>query len=75
MEERFFWIFGVIFLIDIMIFPQMESWGGPVALLILEIFALIIVGRKCGVDDIRLLTDRALDAMVHHAGRSGKDRS
>ncbi len=61
LEERFLWIVTIFILLDAWWFSQMQSWGGPVALLVLQLILLVGIGRKCQVEDIEKLIDRLLD--------------
>lgn len=61
-EERFAWVFVIILLVDVHVFPQMETWGAPVALLTLQVIFLIFLGKKCGVEDIDVLTHKLIDS-------------
>jgi len=61
-EERFYWVFGIVILINMAVFPHMDnSWGGPVSITILEFIGLVVLARKCGVDFIVEITYRLLD--------------
>ncbi|MDV6345243.1 hypothetical protein [Nitrosomonas sp. Is37] len=61
LEERFYWALGVVILIDIFSFPPMKSWGGPVAIVFLELFGLVVLAQKCGVDIIVQIIDKIID--------------
>jgi hypothetical protein len=65
-EERF--IFSVLALIfaDAHIFSHMASWGGPVAILVLEVVVLVVLARRCGVQDVQRLMDRILEGWSSH---------
>jgi hypothetical protein len=61
LEDRFCSFLVIMILLDVIFFFHMENWGGPIAILFLEVVLLIIMGRKMGVDDIRMVTDKLLD--------------
>ena len=63
LEERFLWIVGLLILFDTFFFRDMRSWGGPIAVLMLEISGLIVLGKKCDVDVVEMLIDRVLAAV------------
>lgn len=58
LEERF--IFIVIFLImsDSLIFRGFSNWGDPLVIGALELIALVILARRCRVEDLTGLIDR-----------------
>jgi hypothetical protein len=62
LEERFLSIFAVIILVDMMVFQSMP-WFGVILIGLLELIFLAILGRTCGVDDVLVLTERAVAAL------------
>lgn len=69
LEDRFMFIFLGFILIDIHIFIYLETWGGPIALLILELLFLVVMARRMGVDDITLWLDKTLASVNSSHGR------
>lgn len=61
-EERFLWIIVILIVMDVSVFPHMESWGGPVSILTLEIIALLIIARHCGIEEVHQLIDKIINA-------------
>lgn len=59
-EERFLWIFAIIILADFHFFPQMETWAAPVSIALLEIFFLVPLGARLGVEDLSEIVDKIL---------------
>lgn len=57
-EDRF--IFGVIILIllNVIFFSHTDGWGGPLAVLVLELIVVMILARKLGVEDITNILDK-----------------
>lgn len=49
LEQRFFFILLSIIVINMHAFPHMSGWGGPIAILFLELIVLLFVAEKCGV--------------------------
>ena len=45
------------------IFSQTNSWGGPIALLILELLILIPLAKRLGIQEISQLVDKLLNRM------------
>ena len=60
-EERFYWVFGIVIAIDIIAFTKMDSWGGPVAISLLELIGLVALADKCGVDIVVRIMNRIID--------------
>ena len=48
-EERFVLLVFVIILFDIAFFTLMPSFGGPIAILVLELIILIPIARRMGI--------------------------
>lgn len=61
-EERFLWIAALVVVFDAFVFSLMENWGGPIAILILEIPMMLVWGRKLGVREIHTLIDKILES-------------
>ena len=51
-EDRFFFIVICIILFDVICFTVMPNFGGPVAILILELLILIPLARRMGMEEI-----------------------
>jgi hypothetical protein len=49
MEDRFVFIVAVVILLDVVFFTVMPSFGGPLALLILQLLVLIPLAKRMGV--------------------------
>jgi hypothetical protein len=73
LEERFYWVFGIVMAIDIVAFIQMQSWGDPIAILVLELFGLVALANKCGVDNVVIIINRIIDGW--HQRNSNKEKS
>ncbi len=69
-EERFIYIVVLVILLDIVFFSIMPSFGGPIALLILELLILIPLAKRMGMEEIATILDNVLNRV---AGNS-KDR-
>lgn len=61
-QERFATVLVAIILIDIHVFSSMPTWGGPIAILILEVLLLILLGRKLDIPDVERWIDRWLNS-------------
>ena len=66
-EERFLSIFVLVVLLDIVFFSVMPSFGGPLALLVLELMILIPLAQRMGVQEIAKLVDRVLGRIISRA--------
>jgi len=60
-EERFLFVLAIVILIDLMIFPSMQTWGAPVAILVLQVLLVVPLARRCGVEEAARLVDRLLE--------------
>lgn len=70
MEERFAFIVALVLLLDVVFFTVMPSFGGPLALLILELLILIPLAKRMGMQEIAKMLSRVLDRM---AGTTNRD--
>lgn len=66
-EERFIFIVVSVMLLDVTFFAIMPTFGGPIALLLLELLILIPLAKRMGMEEIAELLSRLLD---HVAGKS-----
>lgn len=69
-EERFVFIVLFILLLDVVFFSVMPTFGGPLALAVLELLILIPLARRMGMEEIAGIIARVIDNV---AGRAGKD--
>jgi hypothetical protein len=70
LEERFIFIVILVILLNVVFFSIMPSFGGPLALLILELLILIPLAKRMGMEEIAGILDRVLNNV---AGKS-KDK-
>lgn len=59
-EDRFIFIVVTVLLFDIVFFTAMPSFGGPIAVLILELLILIPLAKRMGMEEIATILDRVL---------------
>ncbi|RWO77205.1 hypothetical protein [Mesorhizobium sp.] len=64
LEERFVFIVLAVMLLDIVFFTVMPTFGGPIALLILQLLVLIPMAKRMGMEEIARILGRVLDRMV-----------
>ncbi|MCC0048527.1 MAG: hypothetical protein H6882_05115 [Rhodobiaceae bacterium] len=69
-EDRFVGIVCLVILLDIVVFTIMPTFGGPIALLVLELLILIPLARRMGMEEVAQLLSRVLDRMAGKAGDS-----
>jgi len=43
-------------------FRDMQTWAGPISILIIELVGLLALAKSCGVDDVEKLVDKILEA-------------
>lgn len=51
-EDRFIFIVVSIILLDVIFFTFMPNFGGPLAILVLQILILIPIARRLGMEEI-----------------------
>ena len=59
-QERFLGILVVLIWFNIVFLTPMQSWGGPISILILELIALVLLARGMGLEDASKIIDRIL---------------
>lgn len=62
-EERFFGILLLTILFNVLIFMPMQSWGGPISILILELIVLFLLARRMGMEEVEQIIDRFLSSL------------
>ena len=62
-EIQFVWIVLLVILFDALIFPSMQSFGGPLIIGILEGIALLLVARAMGLKDVSLMLNKLIDTV------------
>lgn len=69
-QERFMFIVITVMLLDVVFFSIMPTFGGPVALLLMQLLILIPLAKRMGMEEIAELLSRLLD---HVAGKAKTD--
>lgn len=69
-QERFFGILVFLILLNVIFLTPMQTWGGPISILILELIALVLLARRMGLQEASQIIDRIL---VHFPKRSRGD--
>lgn len=67
-EDQFFGIVILAAIFDIAFFSVTPSFGGPLALLLLQLLILIPLAKRMGMEEIAQMIDRVLGRI---AGRTG----
>lgn len=65
LEDRFVFIIVSIFFLDVMLFSVMPSFGGPIALLVLELLILIPLAKRMGMQEVAQILNRLLDRVAN----------
>lgn len=60
LEERFVFIVVCVLLLDIVFFTVMPTFGGPLALLVLELLILVPLARRMGMQEIAQIMSRVI---------------
>ncbi|MCY4306167.1 MAG: hypothetical protein OXC62_15535 [Aestuariivita sp.] len=68
-EERFFCIVICIIFFDVVCFTVMPNFGGPFAILVLELLILIPLARRMGMEEIAEI----LNSVITRLAGKGKD--
>ena len=71
-EERFLFIVVGVLLLDVVFFSVIDNFGGPLALLILQMLILVPLAKRMGMEEIATILDRVLGRLVDNA-KSGGD--
>ena len=67
-EDQFVGIVILVAVFDIVFFSVMPSFGGPLALLLLELLILVPLAKRMGMEEIATLIDRVLGRIAGKAG-------
>ena len=63
-EERFVFLVVIVILLNVIFFSFMPSFGGPLAILILELLVLIPLARRMGMEEIAQILSRVIDRVA-----------
>jgi hypothetical protein len=66
-EDRFVFIVLIVLLLDVVFFTVMPTFGGPLALLILELLVLIPLAKRMGMEEIAEILSRVLHRVADKA--------
>ena len=67
-EDQFVFIIVVVILFDIVFFTLMPTFGGPLALLVLQLLILIPLARRMGMDEIATILNGVINRLAGKAG-------
>lgn len=67
-EDRFFFIIIIVILFDIVFFTLMPTFGGPLALLVLQLLILIPLARRMGMEEIAGILNGVITRLAGKAG-------
>jgi hypothetical protein len=57
-EERFLWVLVLVVIIDMYVFTHMANWAGALVVGVLQLFGIVVLADRCGVDTVRPLIDQ-----------------
>lgn len=57
-EERFIFILIIIILLDVVFFSVLDSWTGPLSLIVLQTILLLVLARRMGIEEFQMLIDK-----------------
>ena len=67
-EDRFFFLIAVVILFDIVFFTLMPTFGGPLALLVLQLLILIPLARRMGMEEVASILNGVITRLAGKAG-------
>ena len=66
-EDLFVFIVLIVLLLDVVFFTVMPTFGGPLALLLLELLILIPLAKRMGMEEIAQILSRVLHRVADKA--------
>lgn len=69
-EDRFVGLVVIVILLDISVFSVMPTFGGPLALLVLQLLVLIPLASRMGMEEVKTILSNVLNRMAGRAGDS-----
>ena len=72
-EDRFIFILVSVVLLDVVLFSAMPNFGGPIALLILQLFIVIMLARRLGLREAHRLLAGFLDRLAGQMRNESRD--
>lgn len=63
-EDRFVFIVVTVILLDVVFFTLMPTFGGPLALVVLQLLILIPLARRMGMEEIAKLLSNVITRMA-----------
>lgn len=68
-EDRFFFIFTIVIFLDVMFFTLFDNFGGPIALLVLQLLFLVLLAKRLGMEESVAIFDRVIGRVADGMGR------
>ena len=66
-EDRFVGLVCLVILLDVVFFAVMPTFGGPLALLVLELLILIPLARRMGMEEIAQILNGVINRLAGKA--------
>lgn len=63
LTQKFCILLIILIAFDALAFSHFENWGSSIVLGIFELILLIVIGKKFGIEDIAILTDKILSTI------------
>jgi len=57
-EERFLFIVAVMIILNVFSFQNMDTWGGPISVVIIEIILILAISKRSGMEHIIPIVER-----------------
>jgi len=67
-EDRFVFVVVSVILLDVVFFSVMSNFGGPLALVILQLLILIPLAKRMGMEEIAQIMSRVIGRIASKAG-------
>lgn len=68
-EDRFVFTVLIVLLLDVVFFTVMPTFGGPLALIILELLILIPLAKRMGMEEVAQILSRVLHRVADKADK------
>lgn len=66
-EDRFFFVLVCVILLDIVFFTVSPTFGGPLALLVLQLLVLIPLARRMGMEEVATILNGVITRIAGRA--------
>lgn len=60
-EQRFLWVSVLLIVVDLLTFGDMQTWAGPIGILVIQVVILVVLAKRCGIEEVGQLLDKVLN--------------